>query len=68
MEEDEEPCRVIGVMYKLIRLAPSCESTSGHNNKFWFCHQLMPLCDSVAHLGNILHYNLSDKPDIQSKQ
>ena len=31
------------------------------------CGHLLPLSDSVVHLGNTLHYNLSDKPGIQLK-
>ncbi len=34
---------------------------------FSFCDQLLPLSDSVLHLGNTLNFNLSDKPDIQLK-
>ena len=34
---------------------------------FWFDGQLLPLVDSVLHLGNTLQINLSDKLDIQLK-
>ena len=35
--------------------------------RFLFCGQPLPLLDSVLHLGNTLHFNLSDKHDIQKK-
>ena len=34
---------------------------------FLFCSHLVPLSDSVLHLGNTVNFNLSDKPDIQAK-
>ncbi len=36
-------------------------------SRFFFCNQLLPLSDSVVHLGNTLNFDLSDKPDIQLK-
>ena len=36
-------------------------------SRFLFCGHLLPLSDSVLHLGNTLNFNLSDKPDIQAK-
>ena len=34
---------------------------------FWFCGQFLPVVDSVLHLGNALHFDLSDKLDVQRK-
>ena len=34
---------------------------------FLFCGHLLPLFDSILHLGNTLNFNPSDKPDIQAK-
>ena len=36
-------------------------------SRFLFCGHILPLSDTVLHLGNTLHFNLSDNPDIQAK-
>ena len=42
-------------------------SPCADQSRFLFCGHLLPLSDSVLHLGNTLSFNLSDKPDIQTK-
>ena len=32
-----------------------------------FCNHLLPFVDTVTHLGHLLHFNLSDAPDISYK-
>ena len=36
-------------------------------SRFLFCGHLLPLSDSVFHVGNTMSFNLSDKPDIQAE-
>jgi len=49
---------------QLICFRRSPRPVSSH---FVFCNQVLPLVDSVLHLGNTLNHDLADKLDIQAK-
>ena len=50
---------------QLIRF--SWSSSSSCTARFNFCGQQLSFSDTVTHLGHLLHYNLSDVPDINHK-
>ena len=50
---------------QLIRFSRSPSSTC--TACFVFCGQHLSFLDTVTHLGHLLHYNLSDAPDINHK-
>ena len=50
---------------QLIRFSRSPSSTC--TACFIFCGQQLSFLDTVTHLGHLLHYNLSDAPDINHK-
>ena len=50
---------------QLIRF--SWSSSSSCTARFNFCGQQLSFLDTVTHLGHLLHYNLSDVPDINHK-
>ena len=58
-----------GVHFSASKMQLICFRRTSHPDisRFWFCGQLLPLVDSVLHLGNTLQHDLSDKLDIQSK-
>ena len=58
-----------GIHFNVSKTQLICFRRSPHPDRscFVFCGQLLPLLDLVLHLGNIMHFDLSDKPDIQSK-
>ena len=45
----------------------SWSSSSSCKASFTFCGQQLSFVDTVTHLGHLLHYNLSDVPDINRK-
>ena len=50
---------------QLIRF--SSFSSSSCSSSFYLCGQQLPFLDTVTHLGHLVHYNLSDTPDIDDK-
>ena len=50
---------------QLIRF--SWSSSSSCKASFTFCGQQLSFVDTVTHLGHLLHYNLSDVPEINQK-
>ena len=58
-----------GVHFSASKMQLICFRRTSHPDisRFWFCGQLLPLVDSVLHLGNTLQHDLSDKLDIQRK-
>ena len=50
---------------QLIRFSRSPSSTC--TDYFVFCGQQLSFLDTVTHLGHLIHYNLSDAPDINHK-
>ena len=50
---------------QLIRF--SWSSSSSCKASFTFCGQQLSFVDTVTHLGHLLHYNLSDVPDINHR-
>ena len=50
---------------QLIRFSSSPSSLC--TARIHFCGHALPFVDSVTHLGHLLHYNLSDAPDVSLK-
>ncbi len=50
---------------QLIRFSSSPSSSCAAH--IYFCGIELPFLDTVLHLGHLLHYNLSDTPDINLK-
>ena len=58
-----------GICFNASKTQLICFRRTSHpdSSRFWFCGQLLPLVDSVLHLGNTLQHDLSDKLGIQHK-
>ena len=65
----EEYAESHGIRFNASKTQLICFRRTSHPDslRFWFCGQLLPLVDSVLHLGNTLQHDLSDKLDIQRK-
>ena len=65
----EEYAESHGIRFNASKTQLICFRRTSHpdSSRFWFCGQLLPLVDSVLHLGNTLQHDLSDKLDIQRK-
>ena len=50
---------------QLIRFSRSPSSSC--SARIYFCGQLLPFLDTVSHLGHLLHYDLNDTEDVNSK-
>ena len=58
-----------GIRFNASKTQLICFRRTSHpySSRFWFCSQLLPLVDSVLHLGSTLQHDLSDKLGIQCK-
>ena len=59
-----------GLRFNAAKTQLICFSYSPSSNclaHVMFCNHLLPFVDTVTHLGHLLHYNLSDAPDISCK-
>ena len=65
----EEYAESHGIRFNASKTQLICfrRSSSPDSSHFRFCGQLLPLVDSVLHLGNTLCYDLSDRLDVQRK-